>query len=63
MTKPRPTINYPKNCGHQACSCEAAPHSSYCSDACEQASAPAPGARCPCTHSECGSRSLEPSVW
>lgn len=49
----QPTINYPKNCGHQACRCLAREHSSYCSEACEQTLAAPPGARCPCGHAEC----------
>ncbi|MDF2460128.1 MAG: hypothetical protein K0S79_2544 [Nitrospira sp.] len=51
--RPRPTINYPKNCGHQACKCQARDHSSFCSDECERVLAPRPGAMCPCSHPGC----------
>jgi hypothetical protein len=53
---PRPTINYPKNCGHQACKCQAREHSSFCSDECEQAPAPPPVAKCPCQHAGCANQ-------
>ena len=45
------TMGYPKNCGHQPCRCKAAPHSSYCSEACSREHEQEGG--CSCGHAEC----------
>jgi hypothetical protein len=51
-----PTIETPKNCGHEECHCLAAPQSSYCSEACEHAARLDALGPCPCSHPECLAR-------
>jgi hypothetical protein len=50
---PKPTVAYPKNCGHQNCYCLAPPQSSYCSEECKQAAQLDELGPCPCKHPDC----------